>query len=191
MQPKLIIDALKEGIPSIENRVCGVIDPALLSSTHENVALPWIYVNIAPDSINVRGSIQSYDEDVTETYRIILTLDNTEQKDDTLGYTAQEAIEAYRVLLISLLHNRDLDGNGELYYSGNGLYDHNRAKVWWSFNFSRMINIGQCDGWTIDKDPDNPDVNMADLLKIIATYNIKDFDPLLNPVAVDEINLEQ
>lgn len=191
MQPKLIIDEIKAKIPSINNRVCGVIDPALLSSTHENVALPWIYVNISPDSTNYLGTIQGYEGDISETYSIILTLDNTTQKDDSLGYTAQEAIEAYRVLLISILHNRDLDGEGELYYQGNGLYDHNPAKVWWSFNFGRKLTIGQCDGWTIDKDPDNPDVNMADLLKIVTEYNIQGFDPLLNPVATDVINLEQ
>lgn len=150
MNINVVIEHLRQHCPLFGGRVAGA---ARFKHLDENTSLesPAAFVIPMDDEPGERMSLNDVRQPVTESFAVVVALDNT--PDERGQNAANAAHDAVRGQLWAALLGWQPDGKAEnsLYrgieYQGGSLLVLDRARLWYQFDFGAYREISPDDGW--------------------------------------------
>jgi len=138
-----VIAALRTRCPSFEGRIAGAAEFKALSENGK-MRLPAAYVIPTEDAAAEQKSLTDYWQNVTEGFAVVVVLDNTrDQRGQAASYDAVHDIRAE--LWKALLGWQPEENGGPVYYAGGQLLDMDRARLYYQFEFSMLLEITEDD----------------------------------------------
>ena len=166
-----IIEALRARCPGFSNRIAGAAQFKLLPESAA-LAVPCAFVVPLDDNPTDSQSQNSVRQGLTDSFAVIVALDNT---GDERGQAAATSVHSTRATLWSALlgWSPAIDYDG-IIYEGGTLLQLDRARCWYQFEFSALMEIGPEDGWQ--------GIELAALPHFDgATINVDQIDPAADP----------
>lgn len=148
MQLELIISALRSRCSSFGNRVAGAAQFKLLP---ENAALavPCAFVIPLDDNPKEPKSQNSIRQELNDSFSVVVAASNLS---DEKGQESAASIHAIRAALWgALLGWNPSEDYAGITYDGGSIISLDRARVWYQFDFSALMEIGPEDGYQQDE----------------------------------------
>jgi hypothetical protein len=178
MEIEPIIQALRQRLPVLGNRVAGAAQFKGLSKTTA-LPVPCAYVIPMGDNASEPESANTCQQTITDSYAVVVAMSN---KADEKGQASALNAHSMRTLLWAALlgwcPSEEYEG---ITYQGSQLLELDRAEMWFQFEFSAITQIGDADGWRGTELNGLPHLDGLDV-KVDA---IDPFDPNLAPAGPD------
>jgi hypothetical protein len=144
MQLELIIQALRARVASLGPRVAGAAQFKLLQENAQ-LQVPCAYVIPLDDTPGEQFSENTYRQDITDSFAVIVAVANTA---DEKGQGGANAIHVMRAALWgALLGWCPTDEYEPIQYEGSQLLQLDRARMWFQFEFSAITQLDVNDTW--------------------------------------------
>lgn len=148
MELNTIIAALKARCPSFgdapNRRFAGAAEFAALDEAAK-LALPAGYVIPLDDEPLDQQSSNSYYQLVRDMFGVVVVLSNTT---DERGQTSINSVHAIRAELLKALLAWEIDDEHHaIEYRGGSLLHVDRARIYYQFEFSAEVQVGEEDTW--------------------------------------------
>ena len=144
MKYNLIIAQLRTLCPSFGNRVAGAAEFKMLPET-QALQVPCAYVIPMEDSPGPAKSSNAVRQEMTESFAVVVALNNVADERGQASATALHDIRAE--LWRALLGWPPESHYNGTQYEGGSLLDLDRARMWYRFEFGAQMEIGPSDGW--------------------------------------------
>lgn len=144
MQLETVIAALRARCPIFGNNVAGAAEFKSLQESSA-FAVPFAFVIPLDDAPGESQSSNSVRQVLADSFAVIVAVSNTA---DEKGQGSVAAIHSIRATLWSaLLGWRPSDRYNGVTYEGGNLLALDRARLWYQFEFSAVMEIEPSDGW--------------------------------------------
>lgn len=171
MQLETVIAALRSRCATFGNNVAGAAE---FKSLQESAALPVPFAFVIPldDAPGESQSANSVRQVLADAFAVIVAVSNTA---DEKGQGSVAAIHSIRAeLWAALLGWRPSDRYNGVTYDGGNLLALDRARLWYQFEFSAVMEIEPSDGWQ--------DTELAGLPHFEGvTIKLDSIDPMADP----------
>lgn len=144
MDLNLVIKQLRQRCPSFEQRVAGA---AAFAKVPESTALqvPSAYVIPLDDAPEPSTSQNTIRQVLRETFEVVIALDN---RVDERGQASGHSVHSMRAELWKALLGWQPEERYEgIVYEGGNVLSIDRARLFWRFEFSAVMEIGPEDGF--------------------------------------------
>lgn len=144
MQLETVIEALRARCPVFETRVAGAAQFKLLPESAA-MSVPCAFVIPLDDNPAESVSQNSIRQALKDSFAVVVAVSNTS---DERGQGAAHSVHAMRAALWAALlgWRPDLRYDGIVYEGGQAL-SLDRARLWYQFEFSALMEIEPEDGW--------------------------------------------
>ncbi len=144
MQLELIIEALRTRCPTLGVRVAGAAEFKNITEASA-LPLPCAFVVPLDDNPGPSRSANSVRQTLEDGFAVIVAVANTT---DERGQKSANDIHTLRAeVWAALLGWRPTEDYEGIVYDGGNLLTHDRARLWYQFEFSAAMEIGPEDGW--------------------------------------------
>lgn len=148
MQLELIISALRTRCPTFGNRVAGAAQFKLLPESAA-LAVPCAFVIPLDDNPKEPLALNSIRQVLNDSFSIIVAASNLA---DEKGQASAASIHALRTeLWAALLGWNPTEDYAGITYDGGSIISIDRARIWYQFDFSALMEIGPDDGYQEDE----------------------------------------
>ncbi len=141
MKLSSVIVRLRAQAASFSNRVAGAGELAAALDAEESLAVPHAFVIPAADIVSESLSAGRIDQKVEERIVVMVCVDNTT---DDRGQSGSESMHDLRAELIAALVGWEpATDYGQMSYRGGQVFDMTRSRLWYFFEFSAVIILGE------------------------------------------------
>lgn len=171
MQLETVIAALRARCPTFTNKIAGAAEFKTLQES-TSLQVPCAFVIPLDDAPDASASANSVRQVLADSFAVICAVSNTVDEKGQGGAVAIHGLRAE--LWAALLGWRPSDRYNGITYEGGNLLALDRARLWYQFEFSAVMEIEPSDGWQ--------EIELAALPHFEgATIRIDGIDPMADP----------